>query len=127
MKRECKWFSEHKEGGGRGLDVGGKWTRSEKERAWGMEGETDQGDIVRLQSSALSRTETDQAELILGPRCKALWLSSGTGAGRAGFPRHVAQWCASKSLKTALEGAVGGAVICSSDVSTPRTAFELPW
>lgn len=117
--------SEHKEGGGSGLDVRGKWTRSEKERVWGMEGKLTR-ETVRLQSSTVSPAEMDPPEFILGPRYKALWLSSGTGEGIAGFSRHVARGCASKYFKNALEVAMGVTLICSSGISTPRTDFKLP-
>lgn len=56
---------------------------------------------------------------------KALWLSSGTGEGIAGFSCLVAQWCVSKYVKTPLEDAMGVTVICSR-YKYSRTDFKLP-
>ena len=88
---------------------------------------TDQGNTASLQRSAEEPSEIDYSGFIPIPICRALWFSSGTMEGIAGFSCPVTQQGVGKHFTSALGVAVGRTLTYSSDVNNPTmTDFKLP-
>ena len=60
------------------------------------------GETARLQSSVEDPSEICYSEFKRTPVCRALWFSSGTVGGVAGFSCHVAQQGAANYFASAL-------------------------